>query len=741
MAAPATPPESMPRRRWLRWLGYALGAGAALIAIAWLIVPPIARSQIETRLERCARAPDDGRVRRIQSLPAAPHGAQARDRGLPAGDTAADGRRAGRARVPGIDLASRAGARCAEGRAAERGARAQRRRTLQRAGPHRSGGGRSAWPPRPAVDQQHRDRAGHGDLRRRNCRAQARAHGARCRHTLRVDAALRCRHPRQAAGVRRPRRGEVRARRVDRTFCRTPRGHARLDAGRAAAARVCRLSAAQAALRPGQWQPDHPSRDRVRQQRLRRASARAARRRPARRAGGQAARRHAVAGRRADRGQARPGRRVRRGGEHRGRDDRCAEAGPEAPRRWHAGARASAARIGTGSGDGGIRHAGRPTRMDGVDRAAGRCARWIDPRGRDHRIPLRAGRCGARRDQRVDPPRRAGASEGRLRLRRPDRSIHGRGRCRTAPARRERPFCALEVLLGPALPLLQLRARRGRAEGLARLRVGVFVRRRESATDRWRSDGPGAATGAARQPRPVVARARARRTGNRRRRAGEQAGDRRDRKPRRRVAPGARSGRQPRDVAIPEDDGTARRRSVDAPGPKAGTRPRVDRFPGSRAAAAGADRGKGPQGQRERRHQRPRREVECRAARHGGRPRPLHVQRHAGQQSDRGQRDARRVGAFAGRAQALHRARGQRRAHRWPARREGAGDRRDARRRPDSRSLARRCHDRRLRRARPADVLRPRALAVPYARRASMSPASRFAPPSPGSRSPTSSRA
>jgi uncharacterized protein involved in outer membrane biogenesis len=40
----------MPRRRWLRWLGYALGAGAALIAIAWLIVPPIARSQIETRL-------------------------------------------------------------------------------------------------------------------------------------------------------------------------------------------------------------------------------------------------------------------------------------------------------------------------------------------------------------------------------------------------------------------------------------------------------------------------------------------------------------------------------------------------------------------------------------------------------------------------------------------------------------------------------------------------------------------
>ena len=57
MAAPATPPESMPRRRWLRWLGYALGAGAALIAITCLIVPPIARSQIETRLSAALRRP------------------------------------------------------------------------------------------------------------------------------------------------------------------------------------------------------------------------------------------------------------------------------------------------------------------------------------------------------------------------------------------------------------------------------------------------------------------------------------------------------------------------------------------------------------------------------------------------------------------------------------------------------------------------------------------------------------
>ena len=47
----------MPRRRWLRWLGYALGAGAALIAITWLIVPPIARSQIETRLSAALGRP------------------------------------------------------------------------------------------------------------------------------------------------------------------------------------------------------------------------------------------------------------------------------------------------------------------------------------------------------------------------------------------------------------------------------------------------------------------------------------------------------------------------------------------------------------------------------------------------------------------------------------------------------------------------------------------------------------
>ena len=51
MAAPTPPPEPASRRRpWLRWLGWAMASVAALVAIAWVAVPPIARSQLETRL-------------------------------------------------------------------------------------------------------------------------------------------------------------------------------------------------------------------------------------------------------------------------------------------------------------------------------------------------------------------------------------------------------------------------------------------------------------------------------------------------------------------------------------------------------------------------------------------------------------------------------------------------------------------------------------------------------------------
>ncbi len=58
MVTPATPTEPPPRRRRrLRGLGYAIGSVAALIAIAWLAVPPIARSQLETRLSELLERP------------------------------------------------------------------------------------------------------------------------------------------------------------------------------------------------------------------------------------------------------------------------------------------------------------------------------------------------------------------------------------------------------------------------------------------------------------------------------------------------------------------------------------------------------------------------------------------------------------------------------------------------------------------------------------------------------------
>ena len=37
-------------RRWLRRLGYIAGSAAALVLLAWLAVPPIVRSQLESRL-------------------------------------------------------------------------------------------------------------------------------------------------------------------------------------------------------------------------------------------------------------------------------------------------------------------------------------------------------------------------------------------------------------------------------------------------------------------------------------------------------------------------------------------------------------------------------------------------------------------------------------------------------------------------------------------------------------------
>jgi hypothetical protein len=47
-ALQATAPA--PRRRWIRWLAYAVGVIVALVVIAWLAVPPIVRGQLESRM-------------------------------------------------------------------------------------------------------------------------------------------------------------------------------------------------------------------------------------------------------------------------------------------------------------------------------------------------------------------------------------------------------------------------------------------------------------------------------------------------------------------------------------------------------------------------------------------------------------------------------------------------------------------------------------------------------------------
>ena len=51
MSDTTTPTPSVPpRRRWLRRLAVAAGAFVALIVLAWVVVPPVVRSQLETRL-------------------------------------------------------------------------------------------------------------------------------------------------------------------------------------------------------------------------------------------------------------------------------------------------------------------------------------------------------------------------------------------------------------------------------------------------------------------------------------------------------------------------------------------------------------------------------------------------------------------------------------------------------------------------------------------------------------------
>ena len=227
-----------------------------------------------------------------------------------------------------------------------------------------------------------------------------------------------------------------------------------IDARRAAAARrmsaICRVKP-RFDLAGGS--ADHPLADRVRRSELRRASARAARRRTDRRAGDQAPRRHAACGRRADRGRARPDRRVRprmRGIAAVTID--APSAGREAPRRWHASSGASAARIGTGPGHGGIRPPAARARMDVRDRQARRRARRIVALADETiDVPFQAGRCRARRDQRQRPGRARRRTSSSASCRRtgshrfPARPTSSR-RCRRRPAGSRWPKFSLGLL-------------------------------------------------------------------------------------------------------------------------------------------------------------------------------------------------------------------------------------------------------------------------------------------------------
>jgi len=47
----SAPESAVPRaRRWLHWIAYTLGAIVALVLVAWLAVPPLVRTQLESRL-------------------------------------------------------------------------------------------------------------------------------------------------------------------------------------------------------------------------------------------------------------------------------------------------------------------------------------------------------------------------------------------------------------------------------------------------------------------------------------------------------------------------------------------------------------------------------------------------------------------------------------------------------------------------------------------------------------------
>ncbi len=195
---------------------------------------------------------------------------------------------------------------------------------------------------------------------------------------------------------------------------------------------------------------------------------------------------------------------------------RRAAGGRPPPRRRGARMGAAAGRRAGGRRQAGIRGHAPVERVDRqvLDRARRRHARRPDLGLRVEARRRHARRIGSRH-----PAGRAGARQARVRLRRPDRGVLGRGRRAADGAVRHRPLRAFEILARPAVSLLQEGARGRRAEGLARLRLRVHARRRRRpAVDRGRGVDRRPAPHAAGQPRAAVARAATRAVGRRCRR-------------------------------------------------------------------------------------------------------------------------------------------------------------------------------------------------------------------------------
>ena len=264
-----SPAREITSRRglWLRRSGYVVGALAALILVAWVVVPPFVRGQVESRLSTLLDRPTT-----VEAVAFDPFRLRLTLRKLVVRTRRGNGlalfvRRAGGRRVSGLALASRAGARRAQDRSSELLVAARRRGALQHPRPHRCPDGQ-AHRGAARFAQQHRDRGGHRRLRRSRHRPQPRAQGARYRHSVPLVASLRGVDFRQAAREGRFQRLALCGNRIVHAVRRAARGNARPWHRSAASTVVLHLSSLQAAHRPGRRHADDatPGRFRRRKQ-------------------------------------------------------------------------------------------------------------------------------------------------------------------------------------------------------------------------------------------------------------------------------------------------------------------------------------------------------------------------------------------------------------------------------------------------------------------------------------------